>query len=172
MIPLSSAISSGLTWSKIPRSRDYKLVQNGEVVGTLERPSIWCAKFFAETQHGRWIFRRGGFVGTGSEILDSATKSPIATFRSSWGTGGILTFADGEAFQIVSRGWWRPVWSVIAANDRPVLEVHTREKTVDVAPGSAIAASRLSLLMMFVWYRVLQAEEDAAGAVVAAIAAS
>jgi hypothetical protein len=53
-----------------------------------------------------------------------------------------------------------------------VLEVHTREKTVDVAPGSAIAASRLSLLMMFVWYRVLQAEEDAAGAVVAAIAAS
>ena len=71
------------------------------------------------------------------------------------------------------------MWSVIAQNnapnnnnDRPVLAVHAREKTVDVAPDSPIAAGRLSLLMMFVWYRVLQAEEDATGAAVAAIAAS
>jgi hypothetical protein len=37
MIPLSSAISSGLTWSNIARNRGYELRLNCEVVGTLRR---------------------------------------------------------------------------------------------------------------------------------------
>jgi hypothetical protein len=171
MIPLSSAsaISSGLTWSKIPGSRDYELKLNGETVGTLRRPGWFSTSFLAETQAGNWTFRRGGCFGGGAEIVDPATQQPIASFKSSWGTGGgDLTFADGQIFQLKCSGWWRPVWSVIAETGATLLQVHTREKTVEVQAGSPVADSRLTLLILFTWYRMLQAEDDAAVAVLVA----
>jgi hypothetical protein len=167
MIPLSSAISTGLTWSKIPHTRDHELKLNGEAVGTLRKPSFWSCHFVAETRDGRWTFRRGGFLGTGTEILDG--ERPIATFKAGWSGGGILTFADGETLHLECKGWWRPVWSVVGDDGRPVLHIHTREKTVDAPGGSPVGGSRLSLLIMFVWYRVLQAEEDAASAATVAV---
>ena len=171
MIPISSSTSSGLTWSKRPRTRNYELKLNGDVVGTLSRTGFWCPNFVAETQSGCWTFRRGGFLGTGAEIVEA--DRAIATFKAPWGGGGTLTFADGETFHLECKGWWRPVWTLVAENGQPVLHVHRREKTVDVATGSAIADSRLSLLLMFAWYRVLQAQEDAAAAAsIAVIAAS
>lgn len=168
MIPLSassSAISSGLTWSKIPRSRGYELRQNGEMVGSLRRPSFWSSKYLAETQSGQWTFRRGGCLGTGAQILDSTSQQPIASFKSKWGSGGALTFADGQTFQLSCKGWWQPIWSVVGDNDQPVLRLHRRERIVEVPSGMA-APSRLPLLIMFTWYRVLQAEEDAASAAI------
>ena len=84
-----------------------------------------------------------------------------------------MSFADGQTFHMACKGWWRPIWSVIAENGLPVVHLHTREKTVERPTGSAAPDSRLSLLIMFAWYRVLQAEEDAASAAaVAVIAAS
>jgi hypothetical protein len=171
MIPISSAISSGFTWSKIS-CRNYELKLNHEVVGTLKRPSFWSSNFIAETQHGRWTFRRGGWLGSGAQIVDSASQQAIATLTSGWGCGGTLTFADGQTFRLECHGWWRPVWSVIAESGEPLLRLHTREKTVEVL-SRAVPDSRLSLLIMFIWYRKLQAEEDAASAaMVAVIAAS
>jgi hypothetical protein len=171
MIPLSSssAISGGLTWSKIPHSRDYELKLNGEAVGTLRRPGWFSTSFLAETQAGNWTFRRAGCLGGGATILDSATQQPTANFKSSWGTGGgALTFADGQTFQLKCEGWWRPVFSVIAASGETLLRLHRREKTVEVPASAIVPDGRLSLLIMFTWYRVLQAEEDAAAAVVVA----
>jgi len=168
MTPTSSAVSSGLTWSKISCNRSYELKQNDEVVGTLQRPGFWSSNFVAETQHGRWTFRRGGWLGSGAQIVDSASQQPIATLKSGWGCGGTLTFADGQTFHLESRGWWRPVWSVIAEGGETLLRLHTREKSVEVLTAAAAPDSRLSLLIMFIWYRVLQAEEDAASAAVVA----
>ncbi len=87
--------------------------------------------------------------------------------------GGTLTFADGQQFQLECKGWWRPVWSVIGPGGETLLRLHTREKTVDVPTAGSVSESRLSLLIMFTWYRILQAEEDAASAAMtAAIIAS
>ena len=174
MIPLSSstAISGGLTWAKIPHSRDYELKLNGEAVGTLRRPGWFSSSFLAETRAGNWTFRRGGCLGSGARILDSATQQPIATLKSSWGSGGTLTFADGQTFHLKCKGWWRPVWSVIANSGETLLRLHRREKTVEVQDGSAVPASRLTLLIMFTWYRILQAEEDAASAAMVAVVAA
>jgi hypothetical protein len=170
MIPLSSAtsgaISGGLTWTKIPHSRDYELRMNGEAVGTLRRPGWFSSSFLAETQAGNWTFRRSGW-GIGAQILDTDSQQPIATLKSSWGSGGTLTFADGQTFHLKCKGWWRPVWSVIASGET-LLRLHRREKTVEVATGSAVPVSRLALLIMFTWYRVLQTEEDAASTAVIA----
>jgi hypothetical protein len=168
MIPLSTAISGGLTWSEISRNRSYELKLNDEVVGTLQHPRFWSSSFVAESQSGRWTFRRGGWLGAGSEILDSFSQQQIATFKSVWGGGGTLTFADGQQFQLECKGWWRPVWSVVGKGGETVLRLHTREKTVDMPNSGGVPDTRLSLLIMFTWYRVLQAEEDAAATAVAA----
>ena len=173
MIPLSSAVSGGLTWSKLPRHQGYELTLNGDVVGTLQRPSCWSAKSLAESEAGHWMFRRAGFLGTGAEIVDSASQQPVATFKSAWSGAGLLTFADGQTFPFECKGWWHPVWSVTTESGQPVARLHVREKTVQLPEGAPVPGSRLSLLILFAWYRVLQAEEDAASAAaVAMIAAS
>jgi len=170
MIPLPSAISSGLTWSSTTRSRSYELKLNAEVVGTLQRPNFWSTEYLAESLAGRWTFRHSGFLCSGAEIVDTSSKQVMATFKSEWGNGGTLTFADGQTFELRRAGWWRPVWSAIAGGGQPVMLLHRREKTVELPAGTGEA--RLTLLLLFTWYRVLQAEEDAASAAMVAVIAS
>jgi len=165
----SSAVSREFTWSRIRCNRSYELTQDGVCVGTLRRPSFWSTSFLAETAEGRWTFRRSGCLGTGAEILDANSAPPIATFKQPWGGRGTLTFTNGETFHLECNGWWRPVWSVTTAEGKPVLKLHAREKTVETSGNAAVPDRRLSLLTMFVWYRVLQAQEDAASAAMVAI---
>ena len=128
MIPLSSATSGGLTWSRVS-SRNFELNRSGQVIGRLRRPSLWSCSFQAETQTERWTFRRSGWLGGCFEILDSASQQPIATFKPAWGgRGGKLIFVDGQTFQLKCKGWWRPVWSVIAESDEAVLRLLRRKK--------------------------------------------
>jgi hypothetical protein len=170
MIPISSALSSGLSLSKISSTKQqYELKLNGELVGSLRKPSFWSSEFEAETQSGRWSFRRGGFCGTGAVIVDSLSNQTIATSKSGWGGRGTLTFTDGQTFDVHCNGWWRPTWSVLTETGEPVLTIATRERTVDLPATTGVAADRLALLIMFAWYCVLRAEEDAATALVAAV---
>jgi hypothetical protein len=169
MIPLSnatlSANSGALTWSRISCNRRHELRLNGEVVGELKRPSFWSANFAAETQHGTWKFRRSGFWGNVVEVVDETSGQSIASFKAGYSRGA-LTFADGQVFQLTHKGWWRPVWTVATESGQPLLYVHVREKKVELAAGLAVPEERLSLLIMFTWYRVVQGEEDAANAAV------
>lgn len=168
MIPLSSVISDGLTWSRVSRNRSCELKRNDEVVGRLRHPGFFSSSFLAETEDGQWTFRRIGLLGAGAEILDSVSQQRIATFKTERGGGGVLTFADGETFRLGCKGCFRPVWSLMNENGQPVLRLHVREKTVEVPTDAAIPQRRLCLLIMFAWYRILQAEEDAASAAMVA----
>jgi hypothetical protein len=170
MIPLSSssAISGGFTWKKTSCSRSYELKLNDQIIGTLKQPSFWSSNFVAETQNGNWTFRKTGCLGNGAEVFDTASQQPIATFKSEWGGGSTLTFTDGQSFRLQCKGWWRPVWSVIGESGQPVAVIDVRDKTVDVPMAGAIPDARLSLLILFTWYRVLKAEEDAQAAVMVA----
>ena len=173
MIPISSANSSGatsswLTWTRGRSARSYELQRNGEVVGTMKRPSFWSSSYTVETADGRWIFRQAGCFG-GAEIVDEQSGQTIATLKASWGTGGgTLTFADGQKFALVVSGWWHPVWCVTPENGQPVLRFQARERTLELPAGADALKARLSLLAMFVYYRVLKAEEDASSAAVVA----
>lgn len=166
----SPAVSDEFTWSRIAKNRSYELKHNDERVGTLKRPSFWSANFVAETPESRWTFRRSGFLGSGSEILEAASSQPIATFKQAWAGTGAVTFRDGEAFHLECMGLWHPAWTITAEDGTRVLELHSREKTVEVSRATGVTPQRLALLMMFAWYRVLQAEEDAASAAIVAIA--
>jgi hypothetical protein len=173
VIPPPAAVPEGLTLSRIPWTYDYQLKRNSEVLGTLRRPALFSLGFLAESQHGQWTFRRSGCLCGSAQILDSASQQQIATFQSPWGGGETLTFADGQTFQLRCKGRWRPVWSVIGKDGRTVLHLHSREKTVDIKTPMAVTLERLSLLILFAWYRILQADQDAtSAALVAVIAAS
>lgn len=163
MILLSSATSSGLSWSKIPRTQNYELRLNGEVVGTLRHLKGWSCDFMGESQEGRWIFRRSGLLGAGTEILD-IDSHPIGKFKSAWGGGGLLVFADGQRFHLQCKGLWQPVWTMFAEDNQPILRLHSRQKTVELPLARSVTSTCLSLLVLFTWYRILQAEEDAAAA--------
>jgi len=165
MIPLSTAISSGYTFSS--DWQGFELQQNGQIVATLKRPREWSSEFIAATPSGSWTIRREGFWGNKAEIRDAASQQPIAVFKSGWGGKGSLLFADGQAFFVLTRGCWHPIWTVTTQGGQPVLQLHTQEKSVDVSGDAAVAGDRLTLLTLFTLYRVRQAEEAAAVAAAA-----
>src|SRR5712692_5655452 len=131
MIPISSAISGGLVWSKIPHQRGYELKSNGSTIAALERKSCWSQEFHAASQQTSWKFRRIGFWRFASEIVDVNSGVQIATFKPNWGGGGRLVFSDGQTFQLTSKGLWRPVWSVLA-DDQLVLSIQARGRKVEL----------------------------------------
>lgn len=162
MIPISSAFSGGLVWSKIPHKRGYELKRHSEIVGSLRPTSFWAQEFQAESHQGKWRFRRTGFWRTGTEIVDSSSNAAIAVFRPNWTGGGSLVFSDGQIFRISTKGFWRPVWTVLADTGQPVLSIHSREKTVELPRELHVSEERLTLLLIFAWHIMQQAAEDAA----------
>ena len=162
MIPSSTAVSSGFTFSE--NWSGFELRQNGLTMATLRRPSMWSPNYLVETVNENWVIRRNGFWGNKADILDTASQQPIGHFKSAWGGRGTLTFADGQTFFVVTRGCWHPVWTVTTESGQPVLQLHTRDKSVELQNAAALSESRLSLLILFTLYRVRQAEEAAAAA--------
>jgi hypothetical protein len=168
MIPIYSATSGGLLGSQIVWSRNgcgYEVSVNDKVVGGLRKSSFWSSDYRAESSCGNWRFLRSGMLGNGAEILDESGR--IATFKASWSGPGAITFADGQTFLLTSEGCWRRVWKVTTADGQPVLQLRTKERSVDLEP-SAVPESRLLLLTLFIFFRMRQAEEDGAVAVMVA----
>ena len=168
MIPSSSVTVSTFNWSSLPKNQGCELRRHGGVVGTLLRPGIGSSDYVATIGEKQWTFRRSGFWGNCSDIVDSNSQQVIAAFQCSLAGRGTLTFSDGQKFEFVCHGLWRPVWSVMSEKGQPVLALHSREAFVEVKPDSAVPDSRLSLLALFALYRVRQAEEDAASAAIVA----
>lgn len=168
MIPSSSVTLSRFTWSNLPKNQGSELRRDGRPVGSLLRPSVWSSDYVAVSGEKQWTFRRRGFWGNCSEITESGSQPAIATFKCSLAGRGTLMFSDGQKFDFVCHGLWRPVWSVMSENGQPVLALHAREEFVEFKPDSGVPDSRLSLLALFALYRVRQAEEDAASAAIVA----
>lgn len=162
MIPLSSAISGGLFWSKIPHQSGFQLTSHSEVVGSLQKTNFWATAFRAESVYGTWKFRRTGCFRTGTEIVDPNSNRQIAVFRPKWSGGGTLAVSDGQGFQITCKGFWRPVWTVWAESGQAILHLHTREKAVELPRTVQLSEDRLTLLAIFTWHIMRQAAEEAA----------
>lgn len=171
MIPISSAISGGLVWCRTPRKRGYDLKSNGDTIASLQRKSYWSQEFHAESQHGSWTFRRIGFWRAVTEIIDAGSGVRIAILNPNWCGGGTLVFSDGQIFQLISKGLWRPVWSVLA-NGQLVLSIQARGKNVELANQMHLPDDRLTLLSIFAWHIMQQTAEDAAAGTAVAAAVS
>jgi len=170
MIP-PTTVPSPYSWSKIPCDRGYELKQDGELVGTLERLSVWSSTFVAATAGCKWIFRRSGFWRGGIEIFEAGSEQPIAVFQGTWPNRGVLRFSDGETLTVQCKGFFHPTWTLRSQTGEAVLWLEAREKTAAVGGKAILPERRLRLLVLFMLYRLGQAEEDAA-AVAVAVAAS
>ena len=170
MIPGSFVPSTTYFWSKNHAKDSYELTRNGDVVASLHRVNRRSASFEAESQAGRWIFRRTGFWGSNTEIVDADSGQVIASFKANWSGGGTLIFGDGELFHLYCKGVWRPVWSVLNDDGRALVHVDVCERKVELVKESRTNESRLALLVIFAWHRVQQAAEDAAEVAVMAAA--
>lgn len=163
MIPLSAVASTALVWSRIPHTHSYQLTANNNTLATLQHLPGMSPHFAAESQSGKWVFRRIGFLGAGAEILNADSYQQIATFKAAWAGGGTLTVSDGSIFHLECKGVCRPLWTMSSADGQPLLQLHSLEKTVELRE-SDLPDCRLSLLILFTWYRILQAQEDAGAA--------
>jgi hypothetical protein len=170
MIPISTALSGGLIWSKTPHNRGYELRCNGKIVGSLQRKSCWSSEFRAESADGSWKFRRTGWFHTGTEIADSTSGARIAVYKPNWSGAGTLVFPDGLTFRITYKGFWRPVWTVLTDGGQPILSIRSHGRTVEISKElhlSHLSEERVTLLAMFTWHIMQQTAEDAASAAVA-----
>ena len=164
MIPISSAVAGGLVWSKTPHKRGYELGCNGEIIASLQRKSCWSSEFRAESANGSWQFRRTGWFHTGTEIVDLNSGARIALFKPNWSGGGMLDFSEGLRVRLTYKGFWRPVWTVLAESGQPILSIRPREKAVELRRELHLAEEKLSLLTIFTWHIIRQTAEDAAAA--------
>ena len=169
MIP-PTTVPSPYSWSKIPCDRGYELKQDGELVGTLERLSVWSSTFVAATAGCKWIFRRSGFWRGGIEIFEAGSEQPIAVFQGTWPNRGVLRFSDGQTLTVQCKGVFHPTWTLRSQTGEAVLWLEAREKTAAVGGKAILPERRLRLLVLFMLYRLGQAEEDAAAVAVAAAA--
>src|SRR5215472_18132913 len=96
MIPSSTAVSSGFSFST--NWRGFELKQDGRIVATVGRPSMWSCRYVAATPSESWIIRPSGFWRNNAEIVDPISKQAVATFKASWGGKGVLVFRDGQTF--------------------------------------------------------------------------
>lgn len=168
-IPISSAIAGGLLWSKTPHKRGYELRCNGGIVGSLQRKSCWSSEFRAESNAGTWKFRRTGWFRTGTEITDQKSGARIAVFKPNWTGGGILAFSDGMRFRLTYKGFWRPVWSVLADTGQSILSIRPRNEAVELTGDVRLPEERLSLVAIFTWHIIRQIAEDAGASAAMAV---
>jgi hypothetical protein len=162
-----------LSWIKSKIKGRYELIANGPIVGSLQRVGFWKSMTQAEYKGKSWSFQRCGYATT--EIMEEPGAHPVAQFKPNWLGGGSLSFSDGERFQLVAKGFWRPVWSWINDQGQKLLEVVPQDKCVRLS-GNGVAQSslnqeRLPVLIMFSWHQILQTSDDAAAAAALSVAA-
>ncbi|MGC2695825.1 MAG: hypothetical protein WA738_08540 [Candidatus Angelobacter sp.] len=168
----SSTTPIQLTWIK--SNHGYELSANGPIVGSLQRVGFWRSATQAEFKGRSWLFQRSGCNRT--EILQQPGARPVANFNASWLGGGTLVFADGRRFQLIAKGFWRPVWSWVDDLGRKLIQVTPHEKTVRVIEGATADErnsnqEKMPVLIMFSWHQILQANDDAAAIVAMSAAA-
>ncbi|HVI07819.1 MAG TPA: hypothetical protein VND65_05945 [Candidatus Binatia bacterium] len=177
MIPLSPAASGDPAWgdgsANLPRTinwirtRKSELALSGEATGTLHKASFWSECYWAETPAGRWKFRRAGFLMSGAEIVDEVSGQTVAIYKAGWGRKGVLTFTDGEMYELSASGLLRPVWAVTTGDGEQLMRLHSRSRTAELSAATE-RNRRTALLLLFALYRMLQAQEDASSAVLVA----
>jgi hypothetical protein len=125
---------------------------------------MWSSNYEATTLGGTFKIQRKNWSGTKAEIVDVASQQQIASFDSGWRRTSTLTFSDGQRFHFERKGCWRAQWNVTTENGEPVLLLQTRERTATAPAEAKLPANRLSLIVLFILYRVQQAEEEGAAA--------
>jgi len=75
----------------------------------------------------------------------------------------------GAEFRLTYKGFWRPVWSVLADSGQSILSIRPCDKAVELTRDVRLPEERLSLLAIFTWHIIRQTAEDAAASAAVAV---
>ena len=163
----SSPAALQLNWVKSGMKGRQDLVADGSILGSLQRVGFWKSTSRAEFKGQAWSFQRSGCAGT--HIFEEPGSRHVGSFKANWLGGGTLLFNDGQRFQLVTKGFWRPIWFWLNDQERDLFEVVPHKKTVRIIDSVVTSnwdfgQSRLPVLILFSWHQILKTQDDAAAA--------
>jgi hypothetical protein len=170
---------TALEWVQ-PQSnkRFFELQSGGDAIATLSWEKALGTLATAQTAGNTWTFKRVGFFNTRVTVRSPGSDTDIATFKPSWGYGGMLE-VQGRTYTWNKLDFWGNRWG-FAWHDGTLLlsfgyaggpgSIFKLQGVVEMSPGSVSTNTDMPLLATLGWYIMVLMHDDntaVAGAVVA-----
>lgn len=165
--------NQGLQWtSRGVFKRSFELrTDDGELLGTMTRPSMWRSLMEVEAPGNRWTFERTGFFRRHIVIRSVGTGEEPAEFHYHL-QNGRLEFPDGRVVYWRQSNWMGTKWSWVTADGEPIVGFKTKgilQFNADIHLDTEAAQTKsLSLLVFLGWYIINLYQEDSAAVSVVA----
>jgi len=172
MRAITEAAAPTLEWLE-PRAAEnlFELRDGaGELYATLDFKTAFGTLAFAETAHGRWSFKRVGFLNAAVTVRAEGASENLAVFQPKFFGGGELAFPDGGVALWQTGNFWQTEWAFLDSRRQPLARfgpgpkaglsgLFKTQATVTVE-RSALAAERLALLVTLGFYLVVLHRHD------------
>lgn len=160
------------------RNRFFELRSGNDVISTLSWEKTFGTLATAQTADKTWTFKRVGFFNARVTVRSPGSDADIATFRPSWGYGGMLE-VQGRTYTWKKLDFWGNRWGfawhdgtllLIFGFDGGLDRLFKLEGDVETAPGSVSTNPDMLLLATLGWYIMVLMHDDQMAAVVATTA--
>ena len=166
--------AAGLQWKwRQPEvfRRFHELNCNEEVVCTLQFAGGCGSLATAESAHGSWTFKRGGFLTPRITVRKAGDAADTAVFFPKWTGGGELRFADGSTYTLKCLSFWGGDWAFENSQGESLISLHGPQGFLkshgEIVVNAAGDAARPVLLAALGWYiRLLMIEDSATAAII------
>jgi len=166
--------AAGLQWKwSQPEAfkRIHQMTRGDEVAATLSFGGMCGSLATAESAHGRWTFKRGGFLSPRVTVRKAGETNDLAVFYPKWQGGGELRFTAGETYTLKSLNFWGGDWAFENQRGEIVVSLHGPhgflKSAGEIEVGAASDHADVTLLAILGWYlRLLMLEDAAATAVI------
>ena len=165
--------AAGLQWNwQQPEvfKRFHEMSCDGEVVCTLQFAGGCGSLARAESVHGSWTFKRGGFLTPRITVRKAGEAADTAVFFPKWTGGGELRFGNGASYTLKCLSFWGGDWAFENPRGENLLSLHGPHGFLksqgELLVNAAGDAAELTLLAALAWYIRLLMMEDAATAAI------
>jgi hypothetical protein len=166
MLPILEAAARGLHWTQSVSGLHGELHAGDDLVGRLERHSIFGTLATGESADGCWTFKRVGFLQTRATIRQCNGDTDIGAFRdNTWNSGGTLELDSGASFRVTTN-FWTTRLEFLLDDDTPFVAfelsgILKRSANVVIHP-SATSHRDTPLVVLFGWYLAVMLDGDGA----------
>jgi hypothetical protein len=174
MPSLRERVGTDLRWIQTHAlRREFELRSGEETVSTLAFRSTFGSLASAQSDDGRWTFKRVGFWRSHVTVREAGSETDLAVFRNNtWTAGGTLELADGRAYR-ANTNFWMTSYQFTDASDQPLVRfthvggMFHLSCDVQVEPAG-VKLAELPWLVALGLYLVVKLRDDASGAAAAA----
>lgn len=165
------------------RNGRFELSHGKDVFGTLTFRSSCGTLATAETAHGKWTFKRVGFLNPMVTAREAGSEKQCAHYHPRFYGGGQLVLSDGLTLGWKANNFWQTQWSFVDSDDAKIVgfspdsgssgcsELFRTGVTVSVG-RSAMNLETLALLVSLGFYLIYLSNQDTEAATIAAVTAA